>query len=384
VLEALQLPLVVNDHELHPSASIGIAIGDRRYHTTDEILRDADIALYRAKSAGTPSVRAVRRIVAAHAMDVLGIEHELRAALSAEQFEPYFQPLLRLADAKIVGYEALVRWNHPQRGVPAAGRIPPRGRGQRPDRSHRLADVPHGLHRRAGTCPRWRFLSPSTSRRAISRTKTWTSACWKSRPEPDSILASCASKSPKARCWAIPPPVAKVLQRLREACIEAALDDFGTGYSSLGYVHRFPLKMIKIDQSFVMPLGHEDAPRSLAVIGAILALARSLGLEVVAEGIETEQQLRILRDMGCVYGQGFLFGRPQPAAYWRARQAAARRRNVVGRLSIHRRQRLPAASGDAFLEAGPRPVLPYAWVFPARARPCADLRLPSHCCPPRS
>jgi len=118
-----------------------------------------------------------------------------------------------------------------------------------------------------------------------------------------------------------PTAVAKVLQRLREACIEAALDDFGTGYSSLGYVHRFPLKMIKIDQSFVMPLGQEDAPRSLAVIGAILALARSLGLEVVAEGIETEQQLRILRDMGCVYGQGFLFGRPQPAAYWRARQA---------------------------------------------------------------
>jgi EAL domain-containing protein (putative c-di-GMP-specific phosphodiesterase class I) len=114
--------------------------------------------------------------------------------------------------------------------------------------------------------------------------------------------------------------VAKVLQRLRDACIEAALDDFGTGYSSLGYVHRFPLKMIKIDKSFVMPLGQEEAPRSLAVIGAILALARSLGLEVVAEGIETEQQLCVLRDMGCMYGQGYFFGRPHPAEHWLARQ----------------------------------------------------------------
>ncbi len=117
-----------------------------------------------------------------------------------------------------------------------------------------------------------------------------------------------------------PAAVANVLQRLRDACIEAALDDFGTGYSSLGYVHRFPLKMIKIDKSFVEPLGHEEAPRSLAVIGAILALARSLGLEVVAEGIETEQQLFVLRRMGCVYGQGYFFGRPKPAEHWIALQ----------------------------------------------------------------
>jgi EAL domain-containing protein (putative c-di-GMP-specific phosphodiesterase class I) len=120
-----------------------------------------------------------------------------------------------------------------------------------------------------------------------------------------------------------PTAVAKVLQRLREACIEAALDDFGTGYSSLSHVDRFPLKMIKIDHSFISPLGQDDAPRSLAVIGAILALARSLGLEVVAEGIETQQQLRILREMGCLYGQGYLFGRPQPAAYWYAQPRAA-------------------------------------------------------------
>ena len=113
-----------------------------------------------------------------------------------------------------------------------------------------------------------------------------------------------------------PEAVARVLQRLRDARIDAALDDFGTGYSSLGYVHRFPLKMLKIDRTFVEDLGPGDASRSCAVVGAILALAQSLGLEVVAEGIETEAQHEALRRMGCMHGQGYLLGRPQPAAHW--------------------------------------------------------------------
>ena len=320
VLEALQLPLVVNDHELHPSASIGIAIGDQRYHTTDEILRDADIALYRAKSAGRHRFVLFDESLQRTAMDVLGIEHELRAALSAEQFEPYFQPLLRLADAKIVGYEALVRWNHPQRGVLLPGEFlrvaEDSGQIEAIDwQMYRMACaagqdlVSDGGFITINISPR-HFQNEDLDERLLEVTTETGFDPGKLRIE---VTEGTLLGDPTA--------VAKVLQRLREACIEAALDDFGTGYSSLGYVHRFPLKMIKIDQSFVMPLGQEDAPRSLAVIGAILALARSLGLEVVAEGIETEQQLRILRDMGCVYGQGFLFGRPQPAAYWRARQA---------------------------------------------------------------
>ncbi|MDB6164021.1 MAG: diguanylate cyclase protein, partial [Xanthomonadaceae bacterium] len=117
VLEALQQPLVVNAHELHPSASIGIAIGDQHYRTTDELLRDADVALYRAKSAGRHRFVMFDESLQRKAMDVLGLEQELREALTAGQFEPYFQPLVRLADASTVGYEALVRWHHPQRGV---------------------------------------------------------------------------------------------------------------------------------------------------------------------------------------------------------------------------------------------------------------------------
>jgi EAL domain-containing protein (putative c-di-GMP-specific phosphodiesterase class I) len=113
-----------------------------------------------------------------------------------------------------------------------------------------------------------------------------------------------------------PDAVAAILRRLHEACVGAALDDFGTGYSSLGYVHRFPLKMIKIDRSFVHPLGDEQQQRSSAIVGAVINLAGSLGLEVIAEGVETEAQRRALLAMGCTYAQGFLFGRPQPVAHW--------------------------------------------------------------------
>jgi diguanylate cyclase (GGDEF)-like protein len=315
VLEALQRPLFINDHKLHPSASIGIAIGDEHYSSADEMLRDADIALYRAKSAGRQRFVLFDESLQRGAMDVLQLEHELHEALSADQFEPYFQPLIRLSDAATVGYEALVRWHHPQRGVLLPGdflRVA-EDSGQIEDidwQMYRLAcNAGAELVRDGGfitinVSPR-HFQNDDLDTRLLAVTTDTGFDPAKLRIE---VTEGTLLGDPAA--------VAKVLQRLRDACIEAALDDFGTGYSSLGYVHRFPLKMIKIDQSFVAPLGQEDAPRSLAVIGAILALARSLGLEVVAEGIETEQQLRILRDMGCIYGQGYFFGRPKPADYW--------------------------------------------------------------------
>ena len=319
VLEALQRPLVINDHELHPSASIGIAIGDERYSAADELLRDADIALYRAKSAGRQRFVLFDESLQRGAMDVLELEHELREALAAAQFEPYFQPLVRLSDGAIVGYEALARWHHPQRGLLLPGDF----LGVAED-SGQIEAIDWQMYRMAclagldlvrdggfitiNISPR-HFQNQDLDERLLAVTR-----------ETGFDPAKLRIEVTEGTLLGDPAAAAKVLQRLRDAGIEAALDDFGTGYSSLGYVHRFPLKMIKIDKSFVLPLGQEEAPRSLAVIGAILALARSLGLEVVAEGIETEQQLHILRDMGCVYGQGYFFGRPNPARHWLALQ----------------------------------------------------------------
>ncbi len=322
VLETLHRPLLIDDHELHPSASIGIAIGDRRYHTTDELLRDADIALYRAKSAGRHRFVLFDESLQRTAMDVLGVENELRTALVEGQFEPYFQPLVRLADGVTMGYEALVRWHHPQRGTLLPGEFlsvaEDSGQIEAIDwQMYRMACLAGADLVRDGG-----YITINVSPRHFQNEDFDTHLL---------IVASEAGFDPaklrievtEGTLLGDPTAVAKVLQRLREACIDAALDDFGTGYSSLGYVHQFPLKMIKIDRSFVRPLGAEEAPRSLAVIGAIIALTRSLGLDVIAEGIETDEQRRILLEMGCVYGQGYLFGRPHPAAHWHGHGDAA-------------------------------------------------------------
>ena len=315
VLAAMQRPLMIDAHEVQPSASIGIAIGDPHYQHCDELLRDADIALYRAKSAGRNRFVMFDESLQRMVQDVVGLEHQLRVALAANQFEPWFQPLVRLDDGRTVGYEALIRWHHPQRGMLLPGAFL-----QVAEDSGQIEAIDwqmYGMACRAGAelVRDGGFITINVSPRHFQSNDLDTRLLAVTT-ETGFDPAALRVEVTEGTLLGDPDAVAKVLQRLRDAGIEAALDDFGTGYSSLGYVHQFPLKMIKIDRSFVMPLGHEESSRSMAVIGAILALARSLGLEVVAEGIETEQQRQILHDMGCEYGQGYLLGRPQPAAHW--------------------------------------------------------------------
>ena len=320
ILKSLQQPMAIGGRELQNSASIGIAISEPRHETTDMLLQDADTALYRAKSAGRRRFVLFDDSLQRDALDVLGMEHELRAALAQEQFEPYFQPLVRLSDKARVGYEALVRWNHPQRGVLAPGEFLPIA-----DECGMLEAIDWQMYRQ--TCIAGRALVDHGQYITINvsphhfQGKGLDARLLALTAETGYDPAQLRIEVTEGTLLADPEAVAKILQRLRESRIEAALDDFGTGFSSLGYVHRFPLKMLKIDRSFVEPLGGHSAPRSSAVVGAILTLAKSLGLEVVAEGIETTVQHEALRAMGCTYGQGYLFGRPQPAAYWLQRNA---------------------------------------------------------------
>jgi len=312
---ALQRPMQIGGRDLQTSASIGIAISNERYTSTDALLHDADVALYRAKSAGRQRFVLFDDTLQQAAMDVLGIEHELRAALAAGQFEPYFQPLVRLADCSIVGYEALIRWQHPQRGLLLPGDFlavaEDSGLMEAIDwQMYRLACtagaelVRDGSYLTLNISPR-HFQNADFDERLLQLTRDTGFNPARLRIE---VTEGTLLGDPEA--------VAKILERLRASCVEAALDDFGTGYSSLGYVQRFPLKMIKIDRSFVDPLGRDTSQRSSAIVSAILALAHSLGLEVVAEGVETEGQRQALIAMGCVYAQGYLFGRPQPVAAW--------------------------------------------------------------------
>lgn len=312
---ALQRPMQIGGRELQTSASIGIAISNERYTSTDALLHDADVALYRAKSAGRQRFVLFDDTLQQAAMDVLGLEQELRIALTAGEFEPYFQPLVRLADRSIVGYEALVRWRHPRRGVLLPADFLPvaedSGLIEAIDwQMYRLACaagvdlVRGGGYLTINISPR-HFQNTDFDERLLQLTR-----------DTGFNPAQLRIEVTEGTLLGDPDAVAKILERLRASCVEAALDDFGTGYSSLGYVQRFPLKMIKIDRSFVDPLGRDSSQRSSAIVGAILALSHSLGLEVIAEGVETEAQQQALLAMGCVYAQGYLFGRPQPAECW--------------------------------------------------------------------
>jgi predicted signal transduction protein with EAL and GGDEF domain len=321
VLESLAAPMLVAGRELRVSASVGIALADAHSESADRILHDADIALYRAKSMGRNRFVLFDDAMHQTAMEVLDMEQALRRALACDEFMPYFQPLVRLDDESIVGYEALLRWNHPQRGV-----LTPVQFLQVAEDSGLIEEIDWRQFRLALIAGRelvrdGRFITLNVSPRLFQH-NDFDRRLLALTVEVDFDPRRLRLEVTEGTLLGDPQAVAAMLQRLRDAHIESALDDFGTGYSSLGHVHHFPLKMIKIDRSFITPFAAGTAPRSSAVIEAILALGNALGAEIVAEGIETEYQRDILKTMGCVYGQGYLFARPLPAAHWVARREA--------------------------------------------------------------
>jgi len=316
VLAGLEAPVPVEGRGLKVSASIGIAIVGDGYASTDQVLHDADLALYRAKDAGRNRYVLFDEAMQRGAMDVLELEQALRGALARDEFEPHFQPLVRLADGEIVGYEALLRWCHPDRGL-----LPPGEFLSIAEDSGLVEAIDWRMFRHALVCGKPlarddRYITINVSPRMFQAGR-FDQALLSLLDEVGFDPRRLRVEVTEGTLLADPATVLKMLGTLREAGVEAALDDFGTGHSSLGQVHRFPVCMIKVDRSFVAPFeAGVDKPRSSAVIEAILALGRALDMEILAEGVETETQRRLLVAMGCLYGQGFLFGRPQPAAFW--------------------------------------------------------------------
>ncbi len=312
----------VEGRELDTSVSIGVAVGHPRYRDIDEVLHDADVALYRAKAGGRKRMEVFDEHHQYAAIRQLELELELRDALQAGQFVPYFQPVVRLQDRVRVGYEAQLRWDHPRRGMLAPGAFleaaEEGGMVEAIDwHMYRLAcSTGAALVAGGGTlslniAPR-HFQHDDFDRRLLELLRETGFPPGQLRIE---VTETTLLRDPEA--------AARILQRLHEAGVGAALDDFGTGYSSLSYVYRFPLRSIKIDRSFIRGLDRpDDAHRSTAIVQAVQGMARSLGLGVVAEGVETEAQRQALLGVGCRFGQGYLFGRPQPAAYWQAEAAA--------------------------------------------------------------
>ncbi|MGH8076618.1 MAG: EAL domain-containing protein, partial [Lysobacter sp.] len=255
------------------------------------------------------------------AVDVLALEGELREALQEDQFEPYFQPIVRLATDEVVGYEALLRWNHPTRGV-----LGPPAFLQIAEDSGVIETIDWRMFELSceGACQLGHVgtyltinVSPRHLRHADFDTRL-LDVLERAGLDPKRLLTEITEGS----LLDDPERARATLGRLQEAGIGAALDDFGTGYSSLSYLHSFPLRILKIDRSFVIELGSEGKDNSAPIVAAILALAGALSMDVVAEGIETEEQRSALISLGCEYGQGYLLGRPAPVAHWLARLPA--------------------------------------------------------------
>jgi len=307
----LQQPFVVEGREVVITVSIGIAMSTARRMTPEDILRDADLAMYHAKGKGKARYEVFDKSMNAPAQERMDLELDLRNAVARGEFVLHYQPVVELPTGRITEVEALVRWKHPQRGLlfPAdfvglseeTGLIVPLGRWV--------------LHEACRQTRQWQLAAPAM-KLAISVN---LSARQLQQPglveEIDAVLRE-TRLDPSALRLEItetvvmhdaPTTLAK-LEALKALGVQLAIDDFGTGYSSLGYLKRFPVDTLKIDRSFVKGIGRdvEDS----AIVRAVITVAKSLGLSVTAEGIETADQLDQLRTLGCDHGQGYFFAKP--------------------------------------------------------------------------
>lgn len=313
VLGRLAERFVLEDAEVFSSASIGIAVSLSPDISAEEIVRDAETAMYRAKEAGRSRFEVFDAVMHARAVATLKLEAELRRALDRDELEPYFQPVADVPSGRVVGCEALVRWNHPERGVVPPGEFIP------------LAEetgliVPMGKVVMEAACRRGREwaeagLPPVRISVNISALQfrqgglvdTVRGVLAATRFEPSHLVLEVT----ESVIMADPEAAQGMLDELHSLGVGLAVDDFGTGYSSLSYLKRFPFHTLKIDRSFVMDVPND--PDDMNIVEAVVGLAHSLKMSVIAEGVETGEQLDYLRGLGCEEVQGFLVSRPVPA-----------------------------------------------------------------------
>jgi predicted signal transduction protein with EAL and GGDEF domain len=308
LLAALVDPMRVADKEMFTSASIGIAYADTQYTRAEELLRDADAAMYRAKAHGRQRHEVFDERLRTEALRALDLESELRRAIVRAEFEPHFQSIVSLADGSVVGYEALLRWRHPERGLllPEDFLAAAEENGSIEQIDWQLfalaCEQAHGL-------PAHAYVSINVSARRL-RSNGFDELALRVIETSGLSPYRVRLEITEGALLDEPEQVRRILLRLRYAGVLVQLDDFGTGYSSLSYLHRFPIHSLKIDRSFVSDLSARGS--TSAVVRAITALAESLGIEVIAEGVETPLQRQLLIELGCARGQGFLFSYPVP------------------------------------------------------------------------
>jgi len=332
IQSVLREPLTIAGHEVFATVSMGIALSAPSYRRAEDLLRDADTAMYHAKALGKSRHQVFDSSMHARARKLLQLEHDLRRAVDRREFRVHYQPIVRVEDGRIAGFEALVRWQHPERGMVG------------PSEFIHLAEetglvVPLGravLEEACRQAAAWHLTSGGDLTVSVN-----LSVKQFSQPDlveqVDGALRQSGLPSRLLKLEITESMVMEntdgaivLLRRLKALGVHIAIDDFGTGYSSLSYLLRLPADTLKIDRSFVS--GSGDAGRNVSIVRTVVSLAGSLGLDVVAEGVETEEQRALLADLGCPLAQGYLFS---PAVDSEAAQAlvtgkAAMVRRVVG------------------------------------------------------
>ncbi|HEX8248466.1 MAG TPA: EAL domain-containing protein [Pyrinomonadaceae bacterium] len=310
-------PFNLGGREVFISASIGIAMRDAKYKTPEDMLRDADIAMYRAKSSGKGQHEIFNKAMRDEVSNRLRLETEMRLALERGEFSVFYQPIMQIAANQLIGFEALVRWFHPQRGQVMPGEFIP------------IAEetgliVPLGewiLRESCRQVREWQKRFPARSDLTISVNLSCKQ--FMQLDLADRVAGILRETGLEARFLRLEVTESHVMEnsdiaitimnRLRELSVQLSIDDFGTGYSSLSYLQRLPINYLKIDRSFVnvMNSNHENSE----IVRAIVMLAKNLNMQVIAEGIETEEQALQLINLDCPFGQGFFYSKPTDAEH---------------------------------------------------------------------
>jgi len=309
VLDILQRPFSVGGHQIYTPTSIGIALSSADSTRPEDILRDADTAMFRAKNRGKNRFEIFDQKMHREAVELLALENDLRGAITRQEFCLYYQPVIELASGELSGFEALVRWQHPTRGLVSPGDfisiaeetgiIIEIGAWVLQESMRRMQH----WHIRYPTTPQL-TISVNLSGKQFAQPALIATALRETALNPATlkleITESVIMEDPRA--------ASMLLKELQSQQIQSYVDDFGTGYSSLSYLHRFPMSAVKIDRSFISGIG--PSGENAEIVRTIVNLAHNLGMKVIAEGVETDDQRQLLIGMGCEYAQGFFFSQP--------------------------------------------------------------------------